>query len=215
MTQDSGGENPGPVGRHGITVALIGAISAVLVGMMNGKVWPFNDETPTAVQTFAPTGTPLSLVPGDGGPGLGLRSLNPAGDGTPPSPVQTVRRFLDEIDPEFDPQVAVNRKIYVQNLCGQTLQVRIVYEKLDKSVDGLGDLYTVEADKMLLPASDDGKPATTYRRYAFVNARTEDESVRWTGSYPLTTEAGVMNFRPLRLEVDSDGDYRIKLTCEA
>jgi hypothetical protein len=211
MTQDSGDSNPGPVGRHGITVALIGAFSAVLVGMINGRVWPFNGESPAPVQT----GAPLSLTPGDGAPVSGPRVQQPAGDALPPAPVQTARRFLDEVDPEFDPQVAVNRKIYVQNLCAQPISVRIVYEKLDKTIDGLGEQYAVEAQKIILPASDDGSPASTFRRHVLVHARSQDETVRWSGKYPLTTEAGVINFRPFRLEVDSDGDYRVKLSCEA
>lgn len=152
MTQDSGDSNPGPVGRHGITVALIGAFSAVLVGMINGRVWPFDGESPAPVQT----GAPLSLAPGDGVPVPGPRVQQPAGAVLPPTPVQTARRFLDEVDPEFDPQVAVNRKIYVQNLCVQPISVRIVYEKLDKTIDGLGEQYAVEAQKIILPASDDG-----------------------------------------------------------
>ncbi len=216
MSQDNGEGNPGPIGRHGVTVALIGAVSAVLVGMINGKVWPFDDSAPAPAATgaLAPVGPPPSLTPDSGAAGLGPRVAQAGPGEAAPSPVQTARRFLDEMDPEFDPQVAVNRKIYVQNLCGQPLMVRIVYEKIDKAIDGLGEQYTVEAEKIILPASDDGKPAATFRRYVLLFARSEDDSQRFTGRYPLTTEQGVLNFRPSRLEVDDDGDYRVKLICE-
>lgn len=216
MTDQTGGGNPGPIGGHGITVALIGAASAILVGLINGRVWPFDGQPSAPAETRAqgPAGYAPGLPLSDPGtaPGAGLQ---PATGDSPPSPVQTVRQFLQAVDPEFDAAKAINRKIYVYNRCDQAVSVRIVYEKLDRSIDGLGEQLSIEPGAMILPQSDDGKAATTFRRYALVNARTIDEAIRWTGRYPLTTEQGVMNFRAWQLEVDNDGDYRVTLDCKA
>lgn len=211
MADESGGGNPGPVGKGGIAIALIGAFSAVTVGMINGKVWPFNSADP--VEDVVETGKPgrIQLGPET----VATETVPPPAIAGPPTPVQTVRQFLAAADPEFDPATAVNRKIYVHNRCPQPMAVRVVYEKLDKTIDGLGESYTAEAEKMILPQSDDGTGAATYRRYAFVNARTADGAMSWTGRYPLTTERGVMNFRAWKLELDGDGDYRVTLDCDA
>ena len=95
------------------------------------------------------------------------------------------------------------------------MTVRIVYEKLGKTVDGLGESYSAEPQEIFLPKSDDGTGAATFRRYVFIHARSQDGTWRWTGKYPLTTEAGVINFRAWKLEVDGDGDYRVTLDCQA
>ena len=95
------------------------------------------------------------------------------------------------------------------------MTMRIVYEKLDKTIDGLGEMYAAEPEEMILPKSDDGTGAATFRHYVFINARTADNASRWTGRYPLTTDQGVINFRAWKLEVDGDGDYRVTLDCDA
>lgn len=215
MADESGGGNPEPVGKGGIAIALIGAFSAVTVGMINGKVWPFNSADPVekAVEAGKSGRIPLGPEASPGGIGQGdLPSPETAG---PPTPVQTVRQFLAAVDPEFDMATAVNRKIYIHNKCDQQMILRVVYEKLDKAIDGLGERYEIDAGKLTQPQSDEGVGAATYRRYAFVNARTADGVYAWTGRYPLTTEQGVMNFRAWKLELDGDGDYRVTLDCDA
>ncbi len=215
MTDETEGGNPGPIGKHGIAVALIGAASAVMVGMINGKVWPFSGSAPAPIETEAVGPGRTTLGPEPFGPATSPAIVRTPENVGPPSPVQTARQFLQAVDPEFDPAIAINRKIYVHNRCAQPMSVRIVYEKLDKTIDGLGEQYTAEPQEMILPKSDDGTGAATFRRYAMINARTADNANRWTGSYPLTTDQGVINFRAWKLEVDGDGDYRVTLDCDA
>ena len=215
MADETGGGNPGPIGPHGIAVALIGAASAIMVGMINGKVWPFNGAEPAVVGPEVTGPGTTSFGPGPVGPGTSPVSGSTPETSGPPSPAQTARQFLEAADPEFEPATAINRKIYVHNRCAQAMTVRIVYEKLNKTIDGLGESYSAEPQELFLPKSDDGTGAATYRRYVFIHARTADDAIRWSGRYPLTTDQGVINFRAWKLEVDGDGDYRVTLDCDA
>lgn len=125
-------------------------------------------------------------------------------------------KVLADLEPDYEPADADERKISAMNGCNRTMQVKLIYEMPDGKIDiAMAPTDYPAGDYLIYPAPGD-LDAKTKRKFVLVRTTTMDGTAQMAGDYSFSVGGKDESYQSVELEIDEeDGGYWFELTCPA
>lgn len=203
MSENQGGENKSSSSK-GTIISGVGGLALILgaVAQITGNLKPVWELLGVA-RKETPAESSSSTSPAEAAADMSDQMAK-------------AEKILAELQPDYAPTEAVERKIWVNNVCNRTMRVKLIYEMPDGTIDIATDPTDYPAGSYLMYQAPGDLDAKTKRNFVLVRTTTLDGTTQMAGDYSFNVGGQDESYQSVELEIDEeDGGFWFNLTCPA